>query len=181
MAMGLVGGLALSFLFALLPAEPAVAQQAELSPGFQKGRQTGYPVPRFVSLKSNRARMRIGPSTDYAAKWIYTHQGMPFEITEEYGNWRRVRDADGVTGWMSGALLSGNRTAIVGPWLKEPLPLRISATSSARITAQLSPRVMMHVSRCDGTWCEVRLQRNRLDGYVEQSALWGVYPGERFE
>ncbi|MCB5201231.1 SH3 domain-containing protein [Neorhizobium sp. T786] len=174
-------GLAFSFLPAFLPAEPVVAQQAELAAGFRKGRETGYPVPRFVSLKSNRARMRIGPSTDYATKWVYTHQGMPFEITEEYGNWRRVRDVDGVTGWMSGALLSGDRTAIVGPWLDEPVALRRTASSNGRVAAQLSPKVMMHVGRCDGTWCAVHLQRNGLDGYLDQSSLWGVYPGERFE
>ncbi len=157
------------------------AEAADAGPGFRDGRQTGYPVPRFVSLKASTARMRIGPSTDYAAKWVYTQRGLPLEITEEYGNWRRVRDFEGVTGWMSGALLSGDRTAVVGPWLDEPVPLRRSAASGARVTARLAPKVLMHVGGCDGSWCRVSLPQNSLEGYVEQSSLWGVYPGERFE
>lgn len=149
--------------------------------GFKKGRETGFPVPRYVSLKANQARMRIGPSTDHATKWIYTNRGMPIEITEEYGNWRRVRDFDGVTGWMSGSLLSGTRTAMVGPWLKEPIPLNRSASSTARVTAQLSPKVIMRIKRCDGSWCEVSLPGNSVEGYVDQGSLWGVYPDERIQ
>ncbi|WP_281976702.1 SH3 domain-containing protein [Pseudorhizobium flavum] len=173
-AAGLV---AVAALVAGLP--PAIA--ADAGSGFRSGRETGYAVPRFVSLKAAKARMRIGPSTDYATSWLYTQRGLPLEITEEYGNWRRVRDFEGVSGWMSGALLSGDRTAIVGPWLDEPIPLRRSASSGASVRAQLSPRVLMQVKTCDGRWCEVSLPRNSVEGYVDQSSLWGVYPGERFK
>lgn len=173
--------LAFSFLAVFMPAAEAADSPSGSGSGFRKGRATGYPIPRFVSLKAAQARMRIGPSTDYATKWVYTHRGMPLEITEEYGNWRRVRDFDGVTGWMSGALLSGDRTAVVGPWLDEPITLRQSASARSGVVAQLSPRVMMHVARCDGIWCEVSLRSNGLDGYVDQASLWGVYPRERFE
>ena len=189
-AAGVVAGIVLSLLNAPGTATmPATAAAADAEPGvatspragFGRGRETGYPVPRFVSLKSSHARMRVGPSTDYAAKWVYTHRGMPFEITEEYGNWRRVRDFEGVTGWMHGALLSGDRTAIVGPWLDEPVPLRRSPSSGGEVVARLAPKVMMHVAACNGTWCEVSLPRSDLDGYADQASLWGVYPGERFE
>ncbi|WP_432444550.1 hypothetical protein [Rhizobium leguminosarum] len=32
----------------------------------KKGRETGLPIPRFVSLKTTSARMRIGPAFEYA-------------------------------------------------------------------------------------------------------------------
>lgn len=172
-------GLLVLLVAAGLPAASA-AQSGAVS-GFAKGRETGFSVPRYVSLKASRARMRIGPSTDYATKWIYTHRGMPLEITEEYGNWRRVRDFDGVTGWMSGALLSGDRTAIVGPWLDTPVTLHSEPSSRSGVVAKLSSKVMMGVSTCDGAWCKVNLPRNGLEGYVDQSSLWGVYPGEQIK
>ena len=78
-----------------LPAKPA------FNAGWKKGRETGFPVPRFVSLKAASAHMRVGPSLDYATSWVYSARGLPLEITEEYDNWRRVRDPDGATGWMS--------------------------------------------------------------------------------
>ena len=175
-------GCAAASLVALVLAMPVVATPASAAgSGFKTGRETGYPLPRYVSLKANQARMRIGPSTDHATKWVYTQRGMPMEITEEYGNWRRVRDFDGVTGWMSGALLSGERTAMVGPWLKEPIALKRSGSANAKTVAQLSPNVVMDVHRCDGRWCQVSLPANRIEGYIDQGSLWGVYPNERID
>jgi SH3-like domain-containing protein len=39
--------------------------------------------------------------------------------------------------------------------------------------------VVGEVEGCDGTWCEVTT--GGYDGYVEQTQLWGVYPGERVD
>jgi SH3-like domain-containing protein len=149
-----------------------------LAAGFQRGRETGLPVPRFVSLKSRQARMRVGPSLDYATKWIYTAQGLPMEITEEYGHWRRVRDFAGTSGWMYGALLSGHRTGVIGPWLKTTAPLRADPDASATELARLEPRVRLTNASCDGKWCRVGLPKHDFSGYVRQAEIWGVYPSE---
>jgi len=180
--LAVLGAAAFSLALVLhLPSATTAQAQPSSVAGFKKGRETGFPVPRYVSLKARQARMRVGPSTDYPTAWLYTHPGMPLEITEEYGNWRRVRDHDGVSGWMSGSLLSGERSALVGPWLKEPVALRGRPSDSARVTARLQPKVMMAVRSCDGAWCAVALRKAGVEGYVDQSSLWGVYPGERFE
>lgn len=149
--------------------------------GFRTGRTTGYPIPRFVSLKSASAHMRVGPSTDYPTAWIYRARGLPLEITEEYGNWRRVRDQDGASGWMFAPLLSGRRTAVIGPWLDKAIALRTDPSRNARVIAMLDPRVRLNVDRCDGRWCQVALQGRNISGSIEQSMLWGTYPGERVE
>jgi SH3-like domain-containing protein len=149
--------------------------------GFRRGRITGYPVPRFVSLRSASAHMRVGPSTDYATVWVYSARGLPIEITDEYGNWRRVRDQDGTSGWMFAPLLSGERTAVVGPWMNEPIALRSAPHSSASVVAMLSPAVRLDIRHCDGSWCNATVQSRRIGGYVAQADLWGVYPQERVE
>jgi SH3-like domain-containing protein len=157
------------------PALPALAV------GFQRGHETGLPVPRFVSLKSRQARLRVGPSLDYATGWIYTAKGLPMEIIEEYGHWRRVRDYAGTAGWMYGALLSGRRTGVIGPWMKTKAALRTRPDTSANETAALEARVRLTITSCDGSWCQVRLQKHDLSGYVRQIEIWGVYPGEIVE
>lgn len=157
------------------------AASAAFGAGFRKGRVTGYPIPRFVSLKSASAHMRVGPSTDYPTVWVYSARGLPLEITEEYGNWRQVRDQDGTTGWMFAPLLSGRRTAVVGPWYDKPVPLRNAPTRTAGIIAELSPKVRLTLKNCDGSWCDVSLQTKSLGGYVAQADLWGAYPHERVE
>ena len=90
-------------------AAAAAAQQA--TPG-----ASGLPVPRFVSLKSDRVNMRKGPGTDYPTAWVYRRAGLPLEVIKEFEGWRQVRDADGASGWVLQTFLSGRRTALVLPW-----------------------------------------------------------------
>ena len=142
------------------------------------GRVTGLKLPRFVSLKSEKARMRVGPSTDYAVRFVYMVAGLPLELIEEWGNWRLVRDHDGSSGWMHAALLSGQRTAMIAPWLKQGVALLTRPTPDAATIATLQPGVRVTIDSCSGTWCQAALQKPRLTGYVAQTQLWGVYPHE---
>ncbi|KQV31575.1 hypothetical protein ASC97_19635 [Rhizobium sp. Root1203] len=172
------------FCLALALASPPAAANplqphAPLETSRAAGRETGLPVPRFVSLKSREARMRVGPSLDYGTQWVYQVAGLPVEITAEYGNWRQIRDCDGVTGWMHRALLSSSRTALVGPWIASTVPIRAAPAATAAILANLTARVRLGVHSCDGTWCSVEVPGHRLEGFVRQAALWGVYPNEK--
>ncbi len=96
------------------------------------GSVSGLPVPRFVSLKSDRVNVRAGPTKDHDVRWVYTRAGMPVEITAEFENWRRIRDWEGAEGWVYHSLLSGKRTAVVVPKMKDELvPLYESADAEA--------------------------------------------------
>jgi SH3-like domain-containing protein len=79
------------------------------------------------------------------------------------------------------SLLSGTRTALVAPWDKAKTPVAIHAEPSAAssVRASLEPGVQAVVKECDGTWCE--LDGKGFDGWIEQTSLWGVYPGEVFD
>jgi SH3-like domain-containing protein len=155
------------------------AAQAQASKG-----ASGLPLPRFVSLKSRKVNIRIGPSVDYAVSWMYLKAGTPMEIIQEYENWRRVRDADGTEGWVNQALLSGERTALAAPWMRTKgkdvyVNMRRDPQSSAGIVAKLEPGVMLKVKECNGDWCLV--EANNTEGWVNQGEIWGAYPGEAFK
>lgn len=140
--------------------------------------QSGLPVPRFVSLKSDKVNVRRGPSTDQAIVWVFTRAGLPVEIIAESDNWRRVRDSEGAQGWVLHSLLSGRRTVLVEPWSKENerVPLYASRSTGSSVVAGLEPGVLAHVVTCDGTWCKIWV--DDYSGYVEQVKLWGVYRDE---
>ncbi len=144
---------------------------------------SGLPLPRFVSLKSNRINLRVGPGRDYAVQWLYLKPGLPVEIIQEYDNWRRIRDADGTEGWVLQTLLSGKRSGIAAPWAKEatnePVPMFTKAEESAALAAHLEPGVLGKVSACDGQWC--KFEASGYDGFVRQTDIWGAYPGEVFD
>lgn len=166
--------LAVAAPLCLFGAPPVAAQQTV-------GPNSGLPVPRYVSLKSDHVNLREGPSKDHATKWIFQRAGLPVEITAEYETWRRIRDSEGAEGWVLHSLISGKRTALVAPWKKDaaPFPLRDEPRDDARLIAKLEPGVIVQVKKCDGQWCRVKI--NGYDGYIAQTLLWGVYPDEKIE
>lgn len=167
---------------AVAVAAPAGAQAP------QDGRKgSGLPVPRYVSLKTDRVNLREGPSKDNRTAWVFQRAGLPVEITAEYETWRRIRDAEGTEGWVLHSLLSGRRTALVIPWAKgeqPPVPVYERADERADVVARLEPNVITNVKQCTGSWCRVTVAQagaKDVGGFIRQDRLWGVYPNERLD
>jgi len=169
-----LGGLALAALLAALPLSARAAGD------LTTGSVSGLPVPRFVSLKSDKVNVRGGPNQDQEVRWVYTRAGMPVEITAEFENWRRIRDWEGAEGWVYHSLLSGKRSAVVVPNLKDELvPLYESADMKSAVVAKLQGGVQGALQSCSGSWCEFR--GKGFDGWIRQDRLWGAYPNEKVE
>jgi SH3-like domain-containing protein len=150
------------------------------------GKVSGLPIPRYVSLKTDRVNLREGPSKDHRTAWVFQRAGLPVEITAEFETWRRIRDATGTEGWVLHSLLSGRRTALVMPWAKtgsEPLALFDRQDEKGNVVAQLQPNVITSVKACKDGWCRVSIAQPGRDisGFIKQERLWGVYPNERVE
>lgn len=155
-------------------AGPGAAQQAGAG---AVGAVTSLPLPRYVSLRGSEANARRGPSTSQRVDWTFVRRGLPLLITAEYGNWRRVQDAEGAGGWVHYMLLSGVRTALVQG--DAPLPLRAKAEEGAQIRAFAEPGVIAKVEHCRDAWCE--LESGAVKGWVPRAALWGVTPDETID
>jgi SH3-like domain-containing protein len=191
-------------IVALLVAQLSLgaSAQAQSAPQQPQGTVTGLPIPRFVSLKSDRVNLREGPSKDNRTSWVFQRAGLPVEIVAEYETWRRIRDSEGAEGWVLHSLLSGRRTALIAPWTRtdkgqpkanashaqtastqsaETLTLHERADARSGIVARLQPGVLGNVKQCDGTWCRIQGSNGAFDGYIRQDRLWGVYPNERVE
>lgn len=139
--------------------------------------KSGLPLPRFVSLKTDRVNVRRGPSNQHDVSWVFTRKELPVEIIAEFEHWRRVRDSDGEEGWVYQSLLAGRRTVMIAPWRKSNnVPLLDEPSQVSGKVALVAGGVVGRVSSCDGQWCRVTV--SDYEGYVEQAMLWGVYPGE---
>lgn len=171
--------LAIVLSVAIFAASPAYAS-AQSGEGAPTGAQTGpsgLPLPRFVSLKSDRINVRAGPGQDHRVTWIFAKAGLPVEIIAEYENWRRIRDSEGAEGWVFHSLLSGRRTAIVAPWSKEDtIGLRRNPEKDGGLAALVEPNVVVDLNECNGSWCRVSVKN--VTGWIPQDELWGVYPKE---
>jgi SH3-like domain-containing protein len=142
--------------------------------------QSGLPVPRYVSLKSDRVNVRAGPTMDQDVNWIYTRAGLPVEVTAEWENWRRVRDSEGAEGWVYHSLLSGRRTAVITMKHKDDLAtLYNRPDKESAVAARLEAGVVAQVKHCGNNWC--RVVGRGFDGWIEQQRLWGVYADEKID
>jgi SH3-like domain-containing protein len=135
-----------------------------------RGSVTNLPLPRFVSLRAESANARRGPSLSHRVDWTFVQRGLPLEVTAEYGHWRRIRDVDGMGGWVHHSLLSGVRTVLVrGEALTA---LHVATADTAPIRAYVEPGVVGRLERCEDAWCRVNLAG--ADGWIRRGALWGV-------
>lgn len=138
-----------------------------------RGEVTNLPLPRFVSLKAEQANARRGPSTGHRIDWVFTRQGIPLQIVDEYGHWRRVLDRDGLGGWVHYTLLSGLRTVMI---TEDLTALRTLPETKAPEVARLETGVVAEVLACDIDWC--RLEADGYRGWAEKTRFWGVGPSE---
>lgn len=162
----------------LLAASVAVPMLAPSpAPAAKAGAETGLPVPRFVSLRSNEVNLRTGPGTNYPVEWVYVRRHMPVEIVAEFDTWRKIRDWQGTVGWVHQSLLDGERTGIVVGTVRDMLSA--PQADAARTVARLEPGVIVRLRECRPDWCFVRVEE--FEGWLPRDAFWGLYPGETFD
>lgn len=162
-------GVTAAFCAALIAIGPAWAAAQDLGP------ETNLPLPRFVSLKAEKANIRRGPGLTHRIDWVFLRRGMPLEVLAEHGHWRKVRDVDDATGWVHHAMLRGSRTAVV----TAATAFRALPEIAADRIAIAEPGVIVDVEACGRDWCEVEAEGHR--GWAPKSDLWGARPEEVFE
>ncbi len=140
-------------------------------------RVTGYPLPRFVSIRAKEAYVRTGPGTKYPVKWVINKVGLPVEITLEFENWRKIKVYDGVEGGIHQSLLSGRRHALISA--DEAVPLFRKPDRESIQKAFVEPLAMGVLEECIKVWCLI--ESEGYEGWVERKYIWGIYENEIFD
>lgn len=182
-----IKGLAITLLMSLGIALGLLPQPAKAAGEAGIGRETGLPLPRFVSLKRDFVNLRVGPGRKYSIAWQYRQQGLPVEVIQEFDQWRRIRDSEGATGWVLHTLLSSRRTALIAPW-KRPLTVdgrtmeavflngKRTASMDASTVARPQAGLLVDVEECLPQWCAVKAHGTGF--WLTRDQLWGIYPDE---
>ena len=139
--------------------------------------QTGLPLPRFVSLRSNQVNLRTGPGFRYPVEWVYLKSDLPVEITAEFENWRKTKDFNGKEGWIYQPMLSGRRTVRV---TQESFLLRAANIESLPL-AKIENGAIGRLMSCPGNVSLCKVEFEHFQGWIPKDILWGVYPNEIFE
>ncbi len=140
--------------------------------------ESGFPVPRFVSLRAETVNLRTGPGVRYPVEWVFRRRGLSVEVVAEFETWRKVQDREGVEGWVHQSMLSGRRFAVVAG---EVRGLREDPEETAGITARVEPGVIGRILRCTAgqPWCRLSIAGHK--GWLRRDEIWGVYPDEAIE
>ncbi len=160
------------------PPAPAPPPEPDKPAEPTKGSNTGNPLPRFVTLRSDEVNLRTGPGTRYPIEWVYKRRDLPVLIEREFEVWRLIRDPDGVKGWVHQATLAPRRSAVV---TGAEQTLRHDPRDDAAPVARLKPGVILRLRTCEATsdWCQAQVQDYR--GWVRRSDIWGAFPGEAIQ
>ena len=138
---------------------------------------SGEPVPRFVSLKTDKANMRKGPSRNHPIDWEYNVKGLPFKVLAENNvggiMWLKVIDSKGTLGWMHSRLLSSKRTVEV---IDNILILRHHPNKESDIRAKAEIGAILNIRRCDEKWC--RLSKDEISGWAPRKGYFGLLENE---
>jgi len=131
---------------------------------------SGYPVPRYVTLKFGKVNARSGPGDDHRLLWVYGTKGLPVQVVAETAEWRKVCDPEGGLAWVHKRVTDGRRAVI--NTLNRPAPLLHKPKVGAEPAAFLNVRAMASLVRCEKGWCKVKT--DGASGWVREGTLWGT-------
>jgi len=131
---------------------------------------SGFPVPRYVSLKVGKVNGRKGPSRQHPIAWQYRKKGLPLIVIAETDMWRKVRDIHGDESWIHKPALSGERRVM----LIQDTYLHHKPRENARIRANAEHGTLMTLIECNSKqWCLVQSD-NGYKGWAPNHVLWGA-------
>jgi len=156
---------ALAFVFAYLSAGGLTAQAEEAS---RRNTPSGYPVPRFVSLKDAETNCRIGPSLQHPIRYVFKRAGAPaLVVAESVDHWRKLRDSEGDECWAHQTTLRAQTHILT----IDNTALLAQPTADARLSGRLGRGVLAKIVKRRGDWILVKAGAAR--GWVRAAKVWG--------
>ena len=134
------------------------------------GKETGLEIPRYVSLKSNDANIRVGPSKNYPIEIKYIKKNYPLKVLEEYEEWRKVEDFKKNIGWIHKSLISGTRTGII--LSNDNKSIKLFNTLGGNVIGEIGKRNIVFLEKCKIDWCLV--SSGNYKGWIDKKYIWGV-------
>jgi len=123
----------------------------------------------FTAIGDKPAILNDGPSVR-ANKLFVLSRNHPFEMLVRLDKWTKVRDSEGLIGWVENASLGDKKFVQVVAAVAE---VRATAAAGAAVTFEAQRGVVLEVlmPTVNG-WLHVR-HRDGQDGFIRSSQVWG--------
>ncbi|MFZ5721369.1 MAG: SH3 domain-containing protein [Pseudomonadota bacterium] len=148
----------------------ALAPTPGASAGPERTTPSGFPVPRYITLKFGEVNARAGPGDDHRLLWVYRARGLPVQVVAETSEWRRICDPEGGLAWVHKRVTDGRR-AVMNTG-ETPAVLRRRPKAEAEAAAYLNVRALAQLDRCKDGWC--RVKAGGVSGWTREGDLWGT-------
>ena len=141
------------------------------------GKETGLEIPRYVSLKSNDANIRVGPSKNYPIEIKYIKKNYPLKVLEEYEDWRKVEDFQKNFGWIHKSLISGTRTGMI--LSNENKTIELLNTLDGNVIGEIGEGNIVNLEKCKIDWCLISTEN--FKGWINKKYIWGAKEKEKIK
>jgi SH3-like domain-containing protein len=123
----------------------------------------------MVSVASDSASLRSGPGDKYPVVWNLS-EGFPLRAVEELGDWYKVEDFEGDSGWLRKKLVGKERYVIVKG---EKANVRSGPSDRYKLIGKANRGVVFQVLKVKDKWVKIK-HGDGLTGWVSRSLLWGL-------
>jgi SH3-like domain-containing protein len=124
---------------------------------------------KYLSIRTNVANLRIGPSYEHPVSYIYEKRNLPVEVIEEFEVWRKVKDYQGEVGWIHLSQLSRKRTLLT---FKDGIVIFKKSTIYSEPIIKIGKLETAVIKKCIPGWCLIEIQKYK--GWIQTDQVWGI-------
>jgi SH3-like domain-containing protein len=122
----------------------------------------------LVSVSAENVNLRSGPGSNYSVLWELG-QGFPLKVLGRKGDWTKVEDFEGDSGWIHSKLIAKRSHLIVK---KKRINVRSGPGSRYRLVGKANYGVVFKTIKISKGWAKVK-HENGLSGWIKRDLLWG--------
>ncbi len=121
-----------------------------------------------VTVVNDKVNVRTGPSTQNPV-YMELFKGYPLKVTSRKGDWAKITDFEGDSGWIHQSLIKSGTTVIINA--KKSVNMRAGASTSSAIVANVERGVVLTKISKEGNWTKVRHTGGTV-GWIYNTLLW---------
>ena len=122
----------------------------------------------YLTLRSDKVNLRLGPSLDHPVKLKYKKKFLPVLIIDKSYNFRKIIDHENNSGWIHISQLSKKKAALNNE--DETIIFKKPSEYSEPLALLEKGRLCL-VKKCKNNWCKIKT--GKYTGWIKKKRLKG--------
>tara|TARA_B100001123_G_C15007173_1_gene906001 strand:+ start:329 stop:775 length:447 start_codon:yes stop_codon:yes gene_type:complete len=122
----------------------------------------------YLTLRSDKVNLRLGPSLDHPVKLKYKKKFLPVLIIDKSYNFRKIIDHENNSGWIHISQLSKKKAALNN---RDKTIIFKKPSEYSEPLAVLEKGRLCLVKKCKNNWCKIKT--GKYTGWIKKKRLKG--------